>query len=216
MATGVAIADSLPLPTALIGTTIKVKDSAGVERLSPLFFVAPAQINYQIPPGTATGVAMITVGSGDGTISTGMVNIASVAPGLFSANASGQGVAAATVLRVKADGSQSFEPVGVYDQARNQFVPLPIDLGPDLGAASDQLFLILFGTGARFGSSPAAATCLIGGVNAEVLYAGAQGGFVGLDQANVRLPRSLIGRGEVNVVLTVDGKLSNTVTIKIN
>ncbi len=211
MATGVALADSLPLPTTLLGTTIKVKDSAGVERLSPLFFVAPTQINYQIPPSTAAGVATITVGSGDGTISTGKVNIATVAPGLFSANASGQGVAAATVLRIKADGSQSFEPVGAYDQTRNQFVPLPIDLGAD----SDQLFLILFGTGARFDSSPATATCLIGDVNAEVLYAGAQGGFVGLDQANVRLPRNLIGRGEVTVVLTVDGKMSNAVTINI-
>lgn len=211
MATGVALADSLPLPTALLGTTIKVKDSAGVERLAPLFFVAPTQINYQIPPSTAAGMATITVGSGDGTISTGMVNIATVAPGLFSANASGQGVAAATVLRIKADSSQSFEPVGAYDQARNQFVPLPIDLG----AASDQLFLILFGTGARFGSSPAAATCLIGDVNAEVLYAGAQGDFVGLDQANVRLPRNLIGRGEVTVVLTVDGKMSNAIYINI-
>ncbi len=215
LATGVAIADSLPLPTTLIGTTVRVKDSAGTERLSPLFFVASSQINYQIPPGTAAGAATVTVASGDGTISTGTVNIATIAPGLFSANASGQGVAAATVLRVKADGLQTFEPVAAFDQARNQFVGVPIDLGPDLGTASDQQFLILFGTGARFGSSLSATTCLIGGVNAEVLYAGAQGGFIGLDQANVRLPRSLIGRGEVNVVLTVAGKTANTVTIKI-
>ena len=40
-------------------------------------------------------------------------------------------------------------------------------------------------------------------------YAGAQGFFVGLDQVNVKIPRSLIGRGEVNLELIVDGKAAN-------
>jgi hypothetical protein len=61
----VKIADTLPLPTSLAGTTVMVKDSAGRERLSPLFFVAPAQVNFQIPPGTASGNATITVTSGN-------------------------------------------------------------------------------------------------------------------------------------------------------
>jgi uncharacterized protein (TIGR03437 family) len=55
----------------------------------------------------------------------------------------------------------------------------------------------------------------IGGVNSEVLFAGDAPGFVGLDQCNVRLSRSLIGRGEVDVVLTVDGESANTVRISI-
>jgi uncharacterized protein (TIGR03437 family) len=52
-------------------------------------------------------------------------------------------------------------------------------------------------------------------VDAEVLFAGAAPGFVGLDQSNVRLPRSLAGRGEVDVVMTVDGKAANTVKVVI-
>jgi uncharacterized protein (TIGR03437 family) len=48
-----------------------------------------------------------------------------------------------------------------------------------------------------------------------VLYAGPQSEFVGLDQVNVILSRALIGRGAVTVVLTVDGKVANTVTITI-
>jgi uncharacterized protein (TIGR03437 family) len=215
LATGVEIANSLPLPTTLLGTTVKVKDSAGSERLAPLFFVAPTQINYLIPPDTATGVATVTVTSGDGIVSMGTVPITAAAPGLFAANANGQGVAAATVLRVKADGAQSFEPVAAFDSARNQFVSVPIDLGPDLGNSSDQMFLILFGTGLRFRSTQSAVICTIGGANAEVLYAGAQGGFVGLDQLNVRLPRSLRGRGEIDIVLLADGKAANTVRINI-
>jgi uncharacterized protein (TIGR03437 family) len=77
------------------------------------------------------------------------------------------------------------------------------------------VFVILFGTGFRYRSSLAATTCRIGGTNAEVLYAGPPGGFVGLDQANVRLPRSLKGRGEVDAVLAVEGKTANTVKVAI-
>ena len=38
---------------------------------------------------------------------------------------------------------------------------------------------------------------------------------MGLDQANIRIPSSLAGRGEVKVVLTVDGKTSNAVVINV-
>jgi uncharacterized protein (TIGR03437 family) len=48
-----------------------------------------------------------------------------------------------------------------------------------------------------------------------VIFAGAAPGFVGPDQSNVRLPRSLAGRGEVDVVMTVDGKAVNTVRVAI-
>lgn len=55
----------------------------------------------------------------------------------------------------------------------------------------------------------------IGGASTEVSYAGAQGSYVGLDQANIRIPASLAGRGEVNVALTVSGKAANAVTINV-
>jgi uncharacterized protein (TIGR03437 family) len=211
LATATQAATALPLPTALAGTTVRVRDALGVERLSPLFFVAPAQVNFEIPPSTANGAATITITSGDGSISTGVVQIASVAPGLFSANADGQGVAAAVALRVKANGEQTFEPVARLDPATNKFVTAPIDLGPD----TDQVFLVLFGTGTRFRSALATSSATIGGANAEVLYVGPAGGFVGLDQSNIRLSRALIGRGEVEVRLTLDGKSSNAVRINV-
>jgi uncharacterized protein (TIGR03437 family) len=211
LATAIQPANSLPLPTSLAGTTVRVRDASGVERLSPLFFVSPTQVNFEVPPSTANGAATITITSGDGSISTGIAQIASVAPGLFSANSDGQGVAAAVALRVKANGEQTFEPVARLDQATSRFVTTPIDLGPD----TDQVFLVLFGTGTRFRSSLAASSATIGGANAEVLFVGSAGGFVGLDQSNIRLSRSLIGRGEVEVKLTVDGKTSNTVRINI-
>jgi len=211
LATATEVATTLPLPTTLAGTRVLVKDSANVERQAPLFFVAPTQVNYLVPQGTADGPATVTLVSGDNTTSGGSLQISSVAPGLFSANASGQGVAAAVALRIKTNGTQSVEPVARFDQAQNRFVSVPIDPGP----ADDQVFLILFGTGIRNRSALTAVTASIGGVSSEALFAGPQGEFVGLDQLNLRLPRSLAGRGEVDITLTVDGQTANLVRINI-
>jgi uncharacterized protein (TIGR03437 family) len=211
LATGTQAATALPLPTTLAGTRVLVRDSAGTERAAPLFFVSPDQVNFQAPPGTAAGPANLNIVSGDGSVAAGTIQIASIAPGLFSANSNGQGVASGLALRFKADGSQSFEPISQFDAGQNAFVPVPLDLGPD----SDQVFLILFGTGIRMRSSLSAVTATIGGENSEVLFAGPQNDFVGLDQLNLRLPRSLIGRGQVEIRLTVDGQLSNPLSMTI-
>jgi uncharacterized protein (TIGR03437 family) len=208
LATETLSASGLPLPTTIAGTTVRLRDSAGIERLAPLFFVSRDQINYLVPAGTATGVGVVTVVSGDGKLSIGGVQIAAVAPGVFAANSNGRGVAAAQALRVRG-GMQTFEPVAQFNTAQGQYVPLPLDLGPE----NDQVFLILFGTGIRGRTGLAAVTVTIGGVLATVSFAGAQGGFVGVDQANVLIPRSLIGRDQVDVVLTVDGKTANTLRI---
>src|SRR5262249_52020570 len=200
-----------PLPTSLAGTMVEVTDGAGQTRLAPLFFVSPAQVNYLMPTGTASGVVVVKITSGAGQITQGATRIAPVAPALFSANASGQDVGAAVALRVKGDGAQSFEPVAQFDAATNRFVSLPIDLGPD----TDQVFLLLFGTGARGRSALSAVNVTIGGVTAPVSFADAQGGLAGLDQLNARLPRSLIGLGELDVALTVDGRIANGVKVRI-
>jgi uncharacterized protein (TIGR03437 family) len=207
LATTTAAATTLPLPTSLAGTTVKVKDSVGVERLAPLFFIAPTQVNYLAPPEAAPGAATVTVTSGNGTVSVGTINIATVAPSLFTANADGQGVGAMVVVRIKADGSQVFESAARFDPAQQQFVAAPIDLG----SANEQVVLLMFGTGLRNRSALSAVSVNIGGVNAPVCYAGSQPDFAGLDQLNVQLPRNLAGRGEVDVVVTVDGRTANTI-----
>ncbi|HZS10059.1 MAG TPA: N-acetylmuramoyl-L-alanine amidase [Blastocatellia bacterium] len=211
LATTTQIATTLPLPTQLVGVTVKVTDSLNVERPAPLFFVSTGQINYQIPPGTATGTATVAVTNGSATVASGTIRIADVAPSLFSADASGGGLAAALALRVRPDNTQSYEPVAQFDQAQNRFVARPIDLG----ANTDQVFLILFGTGLRHRSSPDAVTVRIGNTDLQVDYAGEQGGYAGLDQVNVRLPQSLRGKGEVDLELVIDGRAANVVRLSI-
>lgn len=209
LAKTVRTAPGQPLPTALDGTTVQVRDGAGIERFAPLFFVSPGQVNYLIPAEAVSGAATVTVTSGSGAVARGMIQIAPVAPSLFTANASGQGVAAALVLRVKADGSQQYEPVAQFDAASHQFIFRPLDFGP----ANEQLFLILFGTGLRNRQPSDAVRVRVGGVETEVLYAGAQGSFAGLDQVNVALPRTLADSGPATISLAVNNRAANAVQV---
>lgn len=209
-------ATALPLPTTLAGVSVQVRDGQGAERTAPLLFVSPSQINLLIPAGTATGNATISViGTGGQAIATGAMIIDAIAPGLFSAAATGRGPAAALVLRVKADGSQSYEPVAQFDPAQNKFITIPIDLGPDLGAASDQVFLVLFGSGLRGNGDLGAVSAQASGSVLPVVYTGAQGSLAGLDQINLRLPRTLTVRGEQEVILTVAGRAANRIRINV-
>jgi len=205
LATDVAIASTVPLPTTLLGTKVTVKDSAGTSRESALFFVAPSQINYQVPPGTAEGNATVTVTINNTAVGVGTMKVAKVAPGLFTANAAGTGIVSAVILRIR-NGVQTFEPV----------TATPIDLGPD----TDTVYLLPYGVGLRGRTSAANISVNLGGtvktLNPNLFEdAFAVSGFVGLDQVNIVLPRTLIGKGLINVVLTVDGKPSNTVQIAI-
>ena len=209
LATATQSANIAPLPTTLAGTSVRIKDSLNTERLAPLFYVSPGQLNYLIPAGTSPGAAMVTVSSSDGSTATGTIQIANVAPSIFTANSSGNGVPAAAVLRVRANGSQVIEPVAEWNAALSRFVATPIDLGGE----NDQLYLLLFATGLRNRSSLTGVAVSFGGISGQVQYAGQQGDFVGVDQINVLLPRTLVGRGEVDLTLTADGKAANTVRL---
>ncbi|MCG3159389.1 MAG: hypothetical protein JMDDDDMK_00375 [Acidobacteria bacterium] len=215
MATGVQVAPSLPLPTTMLGTTVKVTDSAGTTRDASLFFVAPSQINYLVPAGTVDGAARVTVAINGNIVGVGSMTISKVAPGLISANASGKEVAAAVILRIR-NGVQTFEPVSRFDTGQNKFVPVPIDMGPQ----GDIVYVLLYGTGIRGRSATGNIVVNLGGSSrpldpAQFEDGFAAPGFVGLDQINLALPRTLIGRGLIDLTFTVDGKVSNTIQLSI-
>ena len=147
------------------------------------------------------------IASNDGSLSSATMQVAPLAPSLFSANADGTGVASAFALRVAANNAQSYETIAEYDG--RQFVATPIDFG----SASDQIYLVLYGTGLRHRSELSQVTAKIGGTDVEVLYAGPQGDFAGLDQVNLKLPRSLAGRGDTDIALMIDGRAANLVRV---
>jgi uncharacterized protein (TIGR03437 family) len=212
-------ADRLPLPTSLAGISIDVRISrsdtinncCAIISGAKIFSVSQNQINFEISHRfIAPYYATIRVRKADGTIFAENIRNNVVAPALFTANANGQGAPAAVLLRIQ-NGTQTYEPVARFDSTQGQFVALPLDLG----VASDQVVLVLFGTGIRWWHKTSSSVKVtIGGIDAPVLFAGEQGA-PGLDQINVLLPRALAGRGEVDVVLTVDGKLANAVRLNI-
>jgi uncharacterized protein (TIGR03437 family) len=117
-------------------------------------------------------------------------------------------VAAAMIRR---SGSSQEEPVAAKDSEQGQYAAIPIDLG----FGSERVILALFGTGIRFRTSLTSVLVTIGGVYAQVISAEPHPNAVGVDQVEVVVPRTLAGRGEVEVLLTVDGQIANPVFINI-
>jgi phospholipase C len=193
-------AQSLPLPTNLGGVTVTLKDAAGGLFPVPLFYVSPNQVNWLVPRGVATGVATVTVvnanaNAGGGATFTGTAMIAPTAPGLYTANLSGQGPAAAQVTN-----GQAYSNTAQCSSAGNCTL-VPIDL-------ASRPYLILYATGIR-GAAQASVSVRIGNIDAGVTYAGPQGTYAGLDQVNVTLPTGLKGRGQLVVTVTVNGQATN-------
>jgi uncharacterized protein (TIGR03437 family) len=229
-----ASATTSPAPTTLAGITVNVRDSAGVSRSAPLFYVSPTQINYVIPDGTSAGSATVSIVGGstpyqepvrieinyvipDGT-SAGSATVSIVGgstpyqePVRIEAVSPGLfnigGLAAANVLTVR-DGVQTVTNA-VQLAADGNLMPLPIDLGPP----DQQVFLVLYGTGIRNHANPVTAT--VGAMAITAAYAGEQGAFAGEDQINILLPQTLKGAGLVDVTLTVDGQTTNVVRIHV-
>jgi uncharacterized protein (TIGR03437 family) len=186
-----------PLPTSLGGVTVTIGGS-----LAGLSYVSPGQINLVLPSGVAVGTATVNVFNNGNLVGTGTAAVQTVAPGLYAANGSGSGLASANWQR--------YNSAGTLLDSENVSVPI------NFGAPTDQVYLILYGTGFRHVSSLAAVSVNVGGTAGQLTYAGAQGTYDGLDQSNVLLPHSLAGRGSgVAVTLTADGRTSNTVTINI-
>ncbi len=208
---GTQAAATIPLPTVLQGASVRVKDSLGMERTAPLFYVSSGQINFLVPAGTANGAATVNVYDGDTLIGTGAQTIAATSPGLFTASGDGRGAPAAILFRVYEDFSHTTEDLLEFDAANSRWLSKVIDLGKE----KEEVYLILFGSGVRFNSGLSSVSATIGGVPATVSFAGAQGSLIGLDQVNILIPRALIGRGEVEIGLHVGGIAVNPVRIRV-
>jgi uncharacterized protein (TIGR03437 family) len=206
---------STPWPTSLGDiTSVTVTDSNKQQQGAGILFISPSQMNVYIPAGVAVGPATIAFpttglapGVGTAALRIANVNIQKSAPGLFSAEGSGAGVAAALGLQVVIP-TQIQAPIPVFAcSAPGTCSAVPIALGVDT-----PIYLSFFGTGIR---GARAVSMTIGTTAVEPMYAGPQTQYPGLDQVNIALPISLHGAGLVNVTLTADGVTSNAVQLLI-
>ena len=191
--TSTAAASSTALPTSLDGTSVFVDGL-----LAPLFYVSPTQVNFQIPSDHSywLGGVQIVVLAKDGTASVGYTTIADTAPGIFTRLGNGEGAPSAYA---SSDGVNFDIEVSNPDGS-----PAPIDAGA---------YVSLYGTGIRYASEPVVVS--IGGTTVTALFAGPHGTYAGLDQVNFQIPVSLATRGDVDLVIYVDGQSSNPVKLKI-
>jgi uncharacterized protein (TIGR03437 family) len=186
---------------------LDIQDAAGVTHRASVLFTNPQQINFVVPAAAGIGPARITVAQQDGSqgLST-FAPIGNVAPGLFTAGATGKGVAAATAFRAEPNGVQSEVPV-FRCSGPLLCTAEPIELN------DRPVYLSLYGTGIR--RSPANVAVRIDDEPVPVTYAGPQGQYAGLDQVNIRLDRSVRTRGERNITVTAGGVTSNAVRVSL-
>jgi uncharacterized protein (TIGR03437 family) len=205
---------SAPYPTMLGGISLRVVDSAGAARLAPLLFVSPAQLNYLVPKDTAPGTATIEIVDASGNALTSHSQIQTVAPGLFTANANGQGVVAAKAIQTIAPADFG-GPVPVYEcgSAPGSCVSVPIRLGIDT-----PIFVTFYATGLRGRSSDAAVKVRIDGQDVPVRSISAAddaSAQAGVDEVTVVLVLSLRNSGETDVTIAVHGTTSNAGRINV-
>ena len=208
LAEGPGLAESVPLPTALLGTSVTFN---GTE--APLFTVSGGQINAQVPFELLPGEASVQVTRGDNTSEVQTVTVAAVSPGIFAVNQQGTGQGAILIANT------------ATIAAPNGSVP-----GREARPANRQEFISIFCTGLGdvtnrppSGEAPSGnelsvtrqtPTVTIGGIEVSPSFSGLSS-FVGLYQVNVQVPSNAATGDAVEVRITIGGNSSNTVTMAI-
>lgn len=186
-----SVTPGIQLPTSLGGLRVLVNN-----RLAELLYVGPNQINYIVPAATEVdATATVVVTNDQGTVlAQGDLYMAASSLNIFTQNQQGTGSPAAAFT---ADGI-TYTQVNNGDGSTNNVPP--------------GNYLVLFGTGVREGQDVKA---FIGGIEAQVDYAGPQLQYVALDQINLRVPEAVTGQGLLDVFITDGLTTSNTITINV-
>jgi uncharacterized protein (TIGR03437 family) len=192
LASASADASALPLPTVLGGISVEAAEAgSNAWTPQPLFFVSPNQVNFQLSPSFFPGddgkEIRVRVRTSPTTVSDSIwtLRLRNRSVSLFSADSSGGGAPAGFYVRVLPNQTQQR---GNLFQCANGVCTVPATA---FGAADNDLFLELFGTGFREPGLPDNLRAYIGGRPAEIAFAGPHPVFVGLDQLNIKVPRDI-------------------------
>ncbi len=202
-ARGVSSADLVDgkLPTALAGACVQVGG-----QFARMFFVSPGQINVQVPTLAGAGTMAVKVltnctGTTGAESNSESVTLAAVAPEFF-------------FFQLNANGSNPIAALNAVTFAR---IGAPgLIAGVEFTPAKPDDILSLYSSGLGrtnpafeagvlppvIASTVSPVRVTIGGMNAEVLYAGVAPGLAGLYQINVRVPN--VPDGNQAVVATID------------
>lgn len=195
-----AIGSDGKLVTTLGGASVTVNGIA-----APMFYSTPSQLGIQIPfeiANSSIGTIVVTVAGQ--TSAPQYISISNFAPGIFTTNQQGNGLAAT----LHQDG---VTPITLVNPPHlNEVI---VFFGTGLGLTSPSLATGELSAG-NLTSTPVTAT--VGGVLATVEFSGTAPGFVGLNQINVRIPASITTGSAVEIVFSIGGQQSNVVTIPVS
>jgi uncharacterized protein (TIGR03437 family) len=199
----VILAPATGWPTTLGGITVFINGFA-----APIQFVSPGQINVQVPweLGQGNGSAPITV----------MVNGSSSAKGTRASSPINNTFSNSTTAQVKL-----YAP-GIHAVAQGDFTPL----SSKPAKAGDVLVMFVNGLGpvdnqpasgavtAAVANAKQKPTVTIGGIQADVQFAGLVPPFVGAYQMNVVVPPG-VPSGSANLIVTSGGVSSQAFSIPV-
>jgi len=199
LATTTAAQVALPVPTQLEGTRVLFGNQD-----APVLFVSPGQVNIQAPhelqAGTSVNVAVVT---GGGSSAPTMVSVVAARPEVFVIDGMLGGRAAA----LRADGTVATAANSV---TRGEIVSIYCT---GFGSVTPKTATGAVATAAAPADNPVFVQ--VGGLSAQVLYAGVAPGFVGLFQVNALVPLNAPTGDSVPVSLSAAGQTGTAVKLAI-
>lgn len=192
------------IPTTLAGVQVFFNYAQ-----APLIYVSATQIAAIVPYAMQNaGTAQVRVNYGGGTSVVFAAPVLNTAPGIFTANTTGSGQAAAVNQNGTLNSASSPARVGsyisLYATGEGPTTPNGVDGKPAPLTPP-------------YPMPQAPVTVTIGGQTAQVSYAGgAPGEVAGLLQVNALIPAGIQTGNAVPVVITVGGVVSQTVTIAVS
>jgi len=204
MADGTSTASNVPFPTALNGTQVLMGGKA-----LPLRYVGGGQVNAQVPFELGINTSQQLIVQRDNTLSVPQnVVVAAAQPGIYTQDQSGKGPGVIVdanqnnTLVTSAAPAHAGDTLVIYCNGLGTVSPeIPTGTpAPANGPLSQTVNLV---------------AVTIGGLNAQVLFAGLTPGYPDLYQVNAVVPARVAADNQVPVMLTVAGQSSPPVTIAV-
>lgn len=191
----IAGATSLPLPTSLASVSVTVGG-----RLAPIFYVGPAQLNFQVPWETGTGNVNVSVSVNGVAGNTISVPVVASSTGLFTEGAGAAVQNPDYSLNTTSNPAAAGSTLTAYLTGSGPVTQTPAD-----GIASPATPLI---------KATLPVTATIGTQSAPVVFAGLAPGLVGVFQVDVTVP-SGTAAGTYPLTITVGTQASNSASISV-
>jgi len=207
LATTTAGADTIPLSTHLGGVSLVQFQNGNTKIDAPILFVGPTQLNVQVPwdlvpEGTSATVKVVV--NSNGNLPSATVQVAPFSPGVFAAN----NLAVAVNF---SDGTLAWPTGTVAGSHPAKMGDLLVVYATGLGAVMGTHPPDGANTGGATISNQVTPQVLIGGVAANVIFAGLSPQFVGVNQLNLVVPQVAPGNS-VPLQISVGGITSPATT----